>query len=183
MLVKWPGIAQANQVAEQYVMLSDLVLCCGLGDLEALSLLASSPARELVASHNLLTGLGDEVAALAQLERAHVLGQRDFDACAEALFGDALKPGHHDRMVLDLMDELPSLDPFLLREQLKRNGFEPARGYFAISDADVERMYAFVRAEVMALVTLSSTEGAPNGAAASRRWSAATTSCSSRARP
>jgi hypothetical protein len=93
-----------------------------------------------------------------------MLGQRDFDACAEALFGDALKPGQHDRMVLDLMDELPSLDPFLLREQLKRNGFEPARGYFAISDADIERMYAFVRAEVMALVTLSSTEGAPNGA-------------------
>lgn len=97
-----------------------------------------------------------------------MLGQRDFDACAEALFGDALKPGQHDRMVLDLMDELPSLDPFLLREQLKRNGFEPARGYFAISDADIERMYAFVRAEVMALVTLSSTEGAPNGQAASR---------------
>lgn len=95
-------------------------------------------------------------------------GQRDFDACAEALFGDALKPGEHDRMVLDLIDELPSLDPFLLREHLKRNGFEPARGYFAISDADIDRMYAFVREEVMSLVTLSSTEGSPNGQAASR---------------
>lgn len=85
-----------------------------------------------------------------------MMGQRDFDSAAEQMFGDLVKMGKPDRQVLDLIDELPSLDPFLLREHLKRNGFEPARAYFAITDADIQRMYEFVRQEVMALVTLSS---------------------------
>ena len=33
----------ARAVAEQYVMLSELVLCCGLGDLEALQMLSTQP--------------------------------------------------------------------------------------------------------------------------------------------
>ena len=85
-----------------------------------------------------------------------MMGQKDFDAAAEAMFGGLLKPGQPDRQVLDLIDELPALDPFLLREHLRRHGFEPARGYFAITDADIQRMYEFVRDEVMALATLSS---------------------------
>lgn len=84
-----------------------------------------------------------------------LMGQKDFDEASEAMFGDLLKPGAPDRLVLDLINELPSLDPFLLKEHLRRNGFEPARGYFAITDADIARMYEFVRQEVMALVTLS----------------------------
>lgn len=96
-----------------------------------------------------------------------MMGERDFDRAAEELFGDSMKPGRPDRQVLDLLDQLPSLDPFLMREHLRRNGFEPARGYFAITDADVQRMYEFVRAEVMALVTLSAGQGG-GGQAASR---------------
>jgi hypothetical protein len=95
-----------------------------------------------------------------------MMGQKDFDQAAEAMFGDLLKPGAPDRVVLDLINELPSLDPFLLKEHLRRNGFEPARGYFSITDADIARMYDFVRQEVMALVTLSS--GPQGGAAASK---------------
>lgn len=95
-----------------------------------------------------------------------MVGQKDFDAAAEDIFGGALRPGQRDRLVLDLLDGLPSLDPFLLRESLRLNGFEPARPYFAISDADIERMYDFVRAEVMALVTLSGGQGGGNQAAA-----------------
>lgn len=97
-----------------------------------------------------------------------MMGQKDFDASAEAIFGEGLKPGKRDRMVLDLIEELPSLDPFLLREHLKRHGFEPARAYFAISEADIDRMYAFVRAEVTSLVTLSSAQGAASGQAAAK---------------
>jgi hypothetical protein len=97
-----------------------------------------------------------------------MLGQRDFDRTLEGLFGDCLAPGTPDREVLDLIDELPSLDPFLLREHLKRNGFEPARGYFAITDADILRMYEFVRKEILALVTLSSGESGGAGHAAAR---------------
>ena len=99
--------------------------------------------------------------------RVLMLGERDFEDASVEIFGDALKPGARDRQVLELIDGLPSLDPFLLREQLKRNGFEPARAYFAITDADILRMYDFVRAEVMALVTLSSGQGG-GGQAATR---------------
>jgi len=89
-----------------------------------------------------------------------MVGQKGFDDSAEDLFGESLKPGHRDRHVLDLIDELPSLDPFLLREHLKRHGFQPARAYFAISDADLARMFAFVRTEITGLVTLSQGDGA-----------------------
>ena len=77
-----------------------------------------------------------------------MVGETGFDDSAEELFGDSLKPGQRDRQVLDLLDELPSLDPFLLREHLKRHGFEPARGYFAITDADLTRMFDYVRSEI-----------------------------------
>ncbi|MEI9890431.1 MAG: hypothetical protein WDN45_07325 [Caulobacteraceae bacterium] len=83
------------------------------------------------------------------------MGQGNFDAIAEAAFGDDLKPGSRDRQVLELIDALPSLDPFLLREHLRQHDIEPARGYFSISEADVQRMIEFVRGEIMALVVLS----------------------------
>jgi len=86
-------------------------------------------------------------------------GQRDFEAVVGAATGCDLSRGTRDRQVLDLIDSLPSLDPFLLREQLKRNGFEPARAYFNISEADVQRMHAFARAELMALASLSHDRG------------------------
>jgi hypothetical protein len=86
------------------------------------------------------------------------LGQRDFEQVAQELFVDDLRPGSRDREVLELLDPLPSLDPFLLREHLKRNGFEPAQAYFGLSEADIQRMYEFVRKQVMALVAMSATE-------------------------
>ncbi|HEY9219603.1 MAG TPA: hypothetical protein VIO94_16265 [Phenylobacterium sp.] len=92
--------------------------------------------------------------------RSLMVGQRDFDRMAETVFGDALKPGKPDRVLLDLIDELPSLDPFLLREHLKRHGYNPARNFFSISEADLARMYDFVRGEVTDLVALSISDGA-----------------------
>ena len=83
------------------------------------------------------------------------MGQRDFDDVTAHVFGNALAHGQHDRQVLDLIDALPSLDPFLLREHLRRHGFEPARAYFNISDADLERMHAYVEAEITPLVAMS----------------------------
>lgn len=96
------------------------------------------------------------------------VGQRDFDQIIATVFGDDLKPGSRDRRVLDLIDGLPSLDPFLLRENLRSNDIEPARAYFGISDADILRMFEFVRGEVMALVALSSDGGQGAYAHASR---------------
>jgi hypothetical protein len=97
-----------------------------------------------------------------------MVGQKDFEQAAIDMFGEGLRPGRRDRQVLDLIDELPSLDPFLLREHLKRHGIDPARRYFAISEPDLERMYAFVREQVMALVRLSSGQSSNSVFAASR---------------
>lgn len=83
------------------------------------------------------------------------VGQRDFDEVTSSVFGDALALGKRDRKVLDLIDGLPSLDPFLLREHLRRNGFEPARAYFNISDADIDRMHKYVESEITPLVAMS----------------------------
>jgi hypothetical protein len=83
------------------------------------------------------------------------MGQRDFDDVTANVFGKALAHGQHDRQILDLIDALPSLDPFLLREHLRRNGFEPARAYFNISDADLDRMHTYVEAEITPLVAMS----------------------------
>jgi hypothetical protein len=79
--------------------------------------------------------------------------QRNFERLMHEAFG--LEPTHQDVSTLRLMDALPSLDPFLLREQLRRGGVEPAACYFSISEADMERMLAFVEDEIRPLVTLS----------------------------
>ena len=42
---------------------------------------------------------------------------------------------HPDLKTLRLIDQLPSLDPFLLREQLRRGGVDAAPCYFALSDS------------------------------------------------
>ena len=79
--------------------------------------------------------------------------QRNFERLMQETFG--LEASHQDLNTLRLMDALPSLDPFLLREQLRRGGVEPAHCYFSISEADLEMMLAFVEDEIRPLVTLS----------------------------
>jgi hypothetical protein len=59
-----------------------------------------------------------------------------------------------DRELLGHIDRLPSLDPFLLREHLNRHGYNPARCYFDVSDADLKRMLNFVEREIQRLIDL-----------------------------
>ena len=68
-----------------------------------------------------------------------------------------------DMEVLRLIDELPSFDPFLMRERLRMGGVEPARCYFDVSEADASRMQKFVSSQIAALVQLafSNSVGAP----------------------
>lgn len=61
----------------------------------------------------------------------------------------------HDLEVLKIIDELPSFDPFLLRERLRRYGHAPARCYFDLSEADSARMRQFVEREIGRLVELA----------------------------
>ena len=79
--------------------------------------------------------------------------QIGFDQMLEQSLG--IGPSHPDRRVLSLIDELPSLDPFLLREQLRRNGHSPDACYFNVSEADMMRMAEFVSREITPLVELS----------------------------
>ena len=80
------------------------------------------------------------------------VGQRGFESIMQEAFGIA--PNHPDMVTLGLLDSLPSLDPFLLREQLKRGGVEPATCYFSISESDLQRMARFVEDEIRPLVNL-----------------------------
>ena len=52
-------------------------------------------------------------------------------------------------------NETPTLDPFLLREQLRRHGLEPARCYFDLSPGDSQRMFDFAQREIEPLVRMS----------------------------
>ncbi|MFN3352043.1 MAG: hypothetical protein ACK4Z5_00425 [Brevundimonas sp.] len=86
------------------------------------------------------------------------VGQIGYDLALAQNFG--LEPDSADARTLRLLDQLPGLDPFLLREQLRRHGVEPAACYFNLSAADLERMTAFVSTEITSLVDLSMGEGA-----------------------
>src|SRR5262249_12227834 len=70
-----------------------------------------------------------------------------------------------DLDVLQLMNTLPSLDPFLLREQLRNHQIDVAPCYFEISAGDQERMHQFASGELSKLVQLASgsnTDGSTN---------------------
>jgi hypothetical protein len=60
-----------------------------------------------------------------------------------------------DLAALRLIDMLPSLDPFLLREHLRRHGVLVANCYFALSTADYENMQGFVTLEISRLIELA----------------------------
>lgn len=65
-------------------------------------------------------------------------------------------PGRsRDIDVLNLLDELPSLDPFLVREHLARIGVHPAPCYLQITPSDVEKMTQFVNEEIGRLVAVA----------------------------
>ncbi len=71
-----------------------------------------------------------------------------------------------DLSVLRLLNAVPSLDPFLLREHLRNNKIEVAPCYFAISEGDQERMYNFVTGEMSKLVAMAGGNG--NSASSNR---------------
>jgi len=60
-----------------------------------------------------------------------------------------------DLTVLRLLNAVPSLDPFLVREHLRNNGIEVASCYFAISEGDQTRMHDFVGQEMSKLIALA----------------------------
>jgi hypothetical protein len=86
--------------------------------------------------------------------RAVFVGEKAWTGVLEELRGS------NDEMlrdveILEAIDQLPSLDPFLLREHLKRRGFDVSPTYFDISQADVDRMQKFVGGEIARLIELA----------------------------
>ena len=71
-----------------------------------------------------------------------------------------------DLTVLRLMNSIPSLDPFLLREHLRNNQIDVAPCYFEISAGDQNRMHEFTVAELSKLIQLAS--GANNDGGTNR---------------
>jgi len=97
--------------------------------------------------------------------RSLFVGQRGWQELLNQLRG-GVDDQSRDIALLEALDELPSLDPFLLREHLKRRDFRIANCYFAISQADLERMQRFVSGEIAKLVELAyGGQGGAGGAA------------------
>jgi hypothetical protein len=87
--------------------------------------------------------------------RSIFVGQTGYKEAMAAFLGPPSEQTRHDLSILALMESLPSLDPFLLKEHLARHHHSPAECYFDISKADLSRMHAFVRTEIGELISLA----------------------------
>ncbi|MBP2159244.1 MULTISPECIES: hypothetical protein [Asticcacaulis] len=91
--------------------------------------------------------------------RSIFVNQTGFDAFCRAYFNIDDVMANADVQMLRLLDQLPSLDPFLVREHLGRNGFKPGACYLKISPFDVQRMVGFANAEIERLVVTAFGDG------------------------
>ncbi|HEY5337866.1 MAG TPA: hypothetical protein VIJ85_06665 [Rhizomicrobium sp.] len=77
-----------------------------------------------------------------------------------------------DIEVLRLIDTVPSLDPFLLREHLRINAIDVAPCYFEISPADRSRMYDYVSKNLQQLIKMATGGGPAHHSSTSKLVSA-----------
>lgn len=84
--------------------------------------------------------------------RSIFIGQKGFDTFCRSFFNMNSPSASADVEILRLLDLLPSLDPFLVREHLNRNGFKIAGCYFRISPSDIKNMVGFANSEIEKLV-------------------------------
>jgi hypothetical protein len=97
-----------------------------------------------------------------------MVGQRGYEELLRDLgnYGEN-RVMERDAKVLDLIDRIPSLDPFLLREHLRCNEILPDSHYFEISDADQRRMFDFASGQIRRLTDMAG-GGQSKGDATSR---------------
>jgi hypothetical protein len=92
--------------------------------------------------------------------RSLLVGQKDYeDLLREAGHYGERYDFERDLKVLRLLDQVPSLDPFLLREHLRANEIHPDAHYFEISGFDQKRMFDYAAAEIRRLTDLAVPEG------------------------
>ena len=102
------------------------------------------------------------------------IGQRGFEELLKRVwnYGEKLDIAR-DLNVLQLLDAVPSLDPFLLREFLRSNGISPDGSYFEISPADQSKMFEYASREIRRLTDIATSgSGDVQGAATGRMVSA-----------
>lgn len=87
--------------------------------------------------------------------RSMCVDQSDFEQIAKEV-GNYRSDAEfaRDLTVMRLIDRLPSLDPFLLREQLRTNGITANSSYFDLSSADQQRMHGHALKELSRLTRL-----------------------------
>ncbi|MBI1251915.1 MAG: hypothetical protein GC189_10630 [Alphaproteobacteria bacterium] len=90
------------------------------------------------------------------------VGQQGFRANLKDGVGgfDDVADFEADVELLEMLDALPSFDPFVMRERLRQGDLEPAPCYFDISEADLGRMRDFVAREISQLVKMAFRGGA-----------------------
>ncbi len=84
-----------------------------------------------------------------------LVGQTGYQATLIEMLGGEQHSMEEDFTLLSLLSKLPSLDPFLLKETLTRYNYTPADCYFAMSNADIERMRSFAGEQIRQLITLA----------------------------
>jgi hypothetical protein len=88
--------------------------------------------------------------------RSLFVGQKGFEELVQEV-GNYRERGDlkRDLDVMRMIDTVPSLDPFLLREHMRCNDIHPDSCYFAISEADQRRMYDYASQEVSRLAAMA----------------------------
>lgn len=81
-----------------------------------------------------------------------LVGQVGYEGFLRNIYNTKAVATLPDAEILRALDELPSLDPFLVREHLGRRGYRPAGCYLHISQADIARMIGFANGEIESLV-------------------------------
>ncbi|WP_374631070.1 hypothetical protein [Ferrovibrio sp.] len=74
-----------------------------------------------------------------------------------------------DRAVLDVLDSLPSLDPFLMRDKLEIESIAVDEGYFAFPPGELDAIKVFVRDKMAKVARFAASEGAEVEASAVER--------------
>ena len=80
------------------------------------------------------------------------VGEFGFDNFLRHHYGVTQTSDLRDAFILRALNDLPSLDPFLVREYLGRQGIKPGNCYLRISPADIAKMLAFCNSEIEELV-------------------------------
>ncbi|ESQ77751.1 hypothetical protein [Asticcacaulis sp. AC402] len=96
--------------------------------------------------------------------RSILVNQMGFDSFCRNYFNTDDISGNSDVQILRLLDASPSLDPFLVREHLSRNGYRPGACYLKISPFDVQRMIGFANEEIERLVATAFGDAIVGGA-------------------